>query len=467
MIKVYNKTERGNMKEYLSINKLVQLARKEGIDISIRTIRHYIALGLLTPVEVRNIPSGGRQGIYFPEVIERLKVLELLKREGLLLEEIASFFRRIDIIGKALNVSTTVFYNYLRCILEKRNLTISLSKKNILTTLLFWTIGDKEFEKTGDVNLYITLSNERVKQIPLHIPLKEEFILPLREEDFPYIAKLSLQCNDVLNTEFNSPEKIKKLFTELYLNYRVENFYVYKYNNEILGYVGLMFQEFYPHTEIVGLVGPVVHPMYRFLGLGTALMKFIINKAKNIGAKEIRILIPNDNKEAIQWITEEWNFTLEYQVWHLECVLSNLVKVRIPKGVEIRPYKKGKDVSIISELYNTYYGCTLDFTPLEDIENLPGFDPEGIFIAYIEDRPVGFCNFIPQQNRIGELIVLEPYKNQGIERVLLATVLNYALKMENSRVSTTVLAENRYELEIYKKFGFKITKNLSGYKKIL
>ncbi|MBC7319058.1 GNAT family N-acetyltransferase, partial [bacterium] len=431
------------------------------------TIRHYTALGLLTPVEVRNIPSGGRQGIYPPEVIERLKVLEMLKKERLSLEEIASFFRRIDIIGKALNIPLTVFYSYLRCILEKRNLTISLSKKNILTTLLFWTIGDRKLEKAEDINLYITLIDDRVKQIPLYIPLKEEFILPLKEEDFPYIAKLSLQCNDILNTGFSSFENIKSLFTDLSFNYRIENFYVYKYNNEILGYVGLMLQEFYPHTEKVGLIGPIVHPMYRFLGVGTTLMKFIINKAKDLGAKEIRILIPNDNKEAIQWITEKWDFILEYQVWHLECILSKFFKVRIPKGVEFRSYKKGKDASIISELYNIYYERTSNFTPLENIEKFPGFDPDGIFIASIGDKPVGFCNFIPQQNRIGELIVLEPYKNQGIERVLLAMVLNYALKIGSNKVSTTVLAENRYELEIYKKFGFKITKNLFGYKRVI
>ena len=91
-------------------------------------------------------------------------------------------------------------------------------------------------------------------------------------------------------------------------------------------------------------------------------------------------------------------------------------------------------------------------------------DPEGVFLAKLGDKTVGFvagdANWISKRTgrRVGavhEIVVLPEFRGRGIGKALMGKVIDYFREKGLDRVELWVGDENSRAMEFYRKLGFK------------
>ncbi len=91
-------------------------------------------------------------------------------------------------------------------------------------------------------------------------------------------------------------------------------------------------------------------------------------------------------------------------------------------------------------------------------------DPEGIFVAKVEGRKVGFvagdANWFSKRARrnvgaIHEIVVLPEFRGLGIGKALMTKVMEYFREKKLDTAELWVGDENFRALEFYRKLGFK------------
>ncbi|MHA1720420.1 MAG: GNAT family N-acetyltransferase [Promethearchaeota archaeon] len=94
-------------------------------------------------------------------------------------------------------------------------------------------------------------------------------------------------------------------------------------------------------------------------------------------------------------------------------------------------------------------------TSREELEDLLDFSSKSAFLAVVKDKPVGMI-FTVSYNKfgfIGDLIVKEEFRNQGIGKQLMQKAINHLEKSGNTKIMLDGVQD---AVRLYRRLGFKV-----------
>ena len=175
----------------------------------------------------------------------------------------------------------------------------------------------------------------------------------------------------------------------------------------------------------------------------------------------------NDDRLRSAWTNHGFEFLRRYYTMRLE--ISSVPTIRQVQGIEIRAI----DISNPDEVAQWYkvhqdaFSIHFDFAP-RDLEKWKALmlddvttDPHGVFGAFRDGEPVGFCNCSDEyaeenKGQISTLAVALECQGLGIGEALLQTGISYSATKGYSTVELTVDTGNESgALKLYEKVGFK------------
>lgn len=115
--------------------------------------------------------------------------------------------------------------------------------------------------------------------------MEEEKIRPMTNRDISEVISIE-------NVSYSAPWTRREFYGELNFN-RLAKYFVIEKEGKIVGYIGSWF-----FKDFVHITNIAVHPDYRKHGIGTKLMKHIIELASRKGAKKIVLEVRVSNKIA-------------------------------------------------------------------------------------------------------------------------------------------------------------------------
>ena len=224
-----------------------------------------------------------------------------------------------------------------------------------------------------------------------------------------------------------------------------------------------------------------IHPLQRKKGVATELIHRAIRHAGESGSRVVQVCISQNNLPA-ENLAARLGFEFIRHFYELSLDLNNIRLPAVePSGYIIRglgPDEADKLTQIQNRAFADSWGFNAN-TP-EEIAyriNLSGCAPENIMMAYLGNRPVGYCwtrIMIEKKPAAGGLkgeihmLGADPdYRKKGIGRnVLLAGLADLKNRGVNI-VELTTDGEDPVALGLYKSVGFEVFSRSDWYQKKL
>lgn len=197
----------------------------------------------------------------------------------------------------------------------------------------------------------------------------------------------------------------------------------------------------------------MVHPRYRRQGRGTALLKELIRRG------ETRFWahgdLPGAQKLAAHFGLDASRTLLKLRLTEFEETTGARVETLTIRGF------RDSDIPTILEINRLAFSQH----PEQGAMDLPDFDarraqdwfrPEGLFVAEIEGRVVGF-HWTKIENSIGEVYVVGVHPDEhgrGVGTALTAHGLTYLTNSGVDAIELYVEGDNQTALGVYRKLGF-------------
>ena len=202
----------------------------------------------------------------------------------------------------------------------------------------------------------------------------------------------------------------------------------------------------------------VVSPDHRQQGIGTLLLQRLIMESSS----PLRVWAMGDSPPGRALATAA-GMAAERELLIMERPLDEaLPEPVVPPGVKIRTFVPGQDERAWLRVNAAAFAhhpeqALIDADDLADRMAEPWFDPEGFFVATIDDTMVGFHWTKQHQDHLGEVYVLgvEPSAaGRGLGKALLLTGLRSLQQRGNTRVELYVEADHRAAIGLYLSYGF-------------
>ena len=202
----------------------------------------------------------------------------------------------------------------------------------------------------------------------------------------------------------------------------------------------------------------LVSPDHRRRGIGTVLLQRLIMESSS----PLRVWAMGDTAAARALATAV-GMTRQRELLIMERGLDEeLPKPVIPAGVLIRTFVPDKDETEWLRVNAAAFAhhpeqALIDRDDLADRMAEPWFDPEGFFVATMDDTMVGFHWTKQHQDQLGEVYVLgvaPSAAGRGLGKALLATGLRFLQQRGNTRVQLYVEADHHAAIELYLNYGF-------------
>lgn len=229
------------------------------------------------------------------------------------------------------------------------------------------------------------------------------------------------------------------------------------------------------------LLDGLVHPLHRKKGIATELFDHAIRHAGKIGSKVVQVCIPQTNLVAK-------NFMLSLGLGFVRGFIGfklKLAAIRLPDvgpgEYIIRNLLEGEEQKL-TDIQNRSFADAWGFNPntREEIAyriNSSSCSPQNIIMAYLGDRPVGYCwtrIFIEEPPAAGfmkgeiHMLGVDPdFRKKGIGRNVLLAGLSHLKSKGIIEVELTADGENRGVLRLYESVGFKEWMKSEWYEKAL
>ncbi|WP_058486299.1 GNAT family N-acetyltransferase [Defluviitalea phaphyphila] len=245
-------------------------------------------------------------------------------------------------------------------------------------------------------------------------------------------------------------------------------------NGEIIGFGGLdlVRQDGEPNADLYGIV---IDPRYRRQGIGTRLMKSLINKAKEEGILSIYTKVEEKRKDIINFLTNQ-GFEYKRSLFKLEMNEPIIQDVESPEGIRIENTKR---IQNKEEFLKTYKEIFINIKNKEkQIEKFlnPNNNYE-IFLMYRvstrtkKEKLIGFCSVenIKEEKGINRSIdslgVIDKYGRRGMGKILYMTVLNYYWSLKDTKkISITLRSSSENIKKFYLSCGMEEKQIIEVYK---
>jgi mycothiol synthase len=202
----------------------------------------------------------------------------------------------------------------------------------------------------------------------------------------------------------------------------------------------------------------VVSPDHRRRGIGTLLLQRLIMESSS----PLRVWAMGDTA-AGRALAATAGMLPRRELLIMERQLDDDVpEPMIPRGVQIRTFVPGQDEQEWLRVNAAAFAdhpeqALIDSDDLADRMAESWFDPNGFFVATINDTMVGFHWTKQHQDQLGEVYVLgiaPSAAGGGLGKALLLTGLRSLRERGSTRVELYVEADNRAAVELYLSYGF-------------
>ena len=309
------------------------------------------------------------------------------------------------------------------------------------------------------------------------------------ESDYANILNVFNSCKDVDGVDYSMAiENISHHYKHLERSDPYTDLIFVEVDGKAIGYgrVG-----WYPEDagdKIYYGLGWVI-PAWRRKGIGTAILKFIEHRGREIAAdhsednKKYHQNDHNDQRADVAQLLKK-NGYKEVR-WGYEMVRSidePLPEVSLPKGLEVRPVPKNRYRDLFNaqnEAFRDHWGF-VEATE-EDYQRFlsePTLNPSLWKVAWDQDQVAGMVlNYVhEEENReyqrkrgyTENISVGRPYRRQGLARYLLVSSIKMFQEMGMEETALGVDTQNQHQaLSLYEGVGYKVDKKDTVYRKPL
>jgi mycothiol synthase len=202
----------------------------------------------------------------------------------------------------------------------------------------------------------------------------------------------------------------------------------------------------------------VVSPDHRRRGIGSLLLQRLIMESNS----PLRVWAMGDTRAA-RALAATAGMVPRRELLIMERQLDDeLPEPVMPPGVQIRTFVPGQDEQEWLRVNAAAFAdhpeqALIDSDDLADRMAESWFDPNGFFVATINDTMVGFHWTKQHQEQLGEVYVLgiaPSAAGGGLGKALLLTGLRSLQERGSTRVELYVEADNRAAVELYLSYGF-------------
>ena len=216
-----------------------------------------------------------------------------------------------------------------------------------------------------------------------------------------------------------------------------------------------------------------VHPDFRGLGIGTALLHMVTERAlkeMELTEPDLRVYIRNGmsgaDKSAHEIHENEGYKPVRYH-WMMEIELTEAPNVlAFPAGIELRPFVRDAQDYLVFQAEDEAFRDHWGYVP-GNFENWKlrklgreEFDPSLWHIAWDGDQIAGYSQtrYRNEMGWVGNLGVRRPWRKRGLGEALLLHSFNEFYKRGMTRIGLGVDASNPTgATRLYQKAGMKIT----------
>jgi mycothiol synthase len=242
------------------------------------------------------------------------------------------------------------------------------------------------------------------------------------------------------------------------------------------------YEEFNNRHEHASLQGDgYVHPQFRDLGIGTALLAALDARAKReipLAPPNLRVFIRN-GLDAEDKSGREIHAAIGYQPvrfsWRMEITLTDPPQpASWPKGIELRPYVPGQHDRLVfdaeQEAFADHWGSTpipYDVWELRKLKR-ENFDPSLWHIAWDGEQVAGFSQCRTRQGIgwVGTLGVRRPWRKNGLGMALLTHSFAEFHKRRQNVIGLGVDASNSTgATRLYERAGMHVASEFVIYEK--
>lgn len=229
----------------------------------------------------------------------------------------------------------------------------------------------------------------------------------------------------------------------------------------------------------------VVHPSQRRKGLGSQLLALTLNRAREVGSKNI-LVYANERNSASNLFLKRHNFQ---QVGSSGAMTLNKgvenLPVEFPKGFTLKKYSEVNDPLILLKALNVCYqdmwGHGHNDNPTEEERKSPRFlkyyDAEDILLLFDEaDSIFGICSVKSQGKQDGngepsDLLdgpgIIQEHREQGYQRPFVLAGIRHLRQKGSRPIVLEFWGDNENALNIYRSLGFEMSNRFMAYHKEL
>lgn len=238
--------------------------------------------------------------------------------------------------------------------------------------------------------------------------------------------------------------------------------------NGLLIAVGTVFPD--DSSSLSARLGIQVHPDYRRQGVGSRILKHMLQRAAARHYEVAACRILSFRADAIQFAEHRcFSFSQIRIKMQLECHFPIQPSI-VPTELNIREIEIPKEVELWFQLQNEIFQSSHDYRrtsreSLIALTNHSSFDPDLVIVGEVKEVPVGICYGLTIQSpkscasertlRIDGLGILPEYRGKGYGQALLSGILNRACLKNHKKCELLVNGSNIEAFRLYTKFGFR------------
>jgi mycothiol synthase len=298
-----------------------------------------------------------------------------------------------------------------------------------------------------------------------------------RPGDFDNYIQLHMEINK-LDRSRRSISK-QRLAEDLgHPSFHPENdLFVAEHGGSIIGYAAVFLEAAIKRA----ILECMIHPLHRKKGIATELIRRAIRHAEAAESEVVQVCVPQINLPARN-LASHLGLKFIRHFYELKLDLNN---VRLP-DVEPREYiirGLGRDeADKLTHIQNRAFADSWGFNPntLDEIAyriSLSSCSPENIMMAYLENRPIGYCwtrILIEDKPAAGSMegeihmLGVDPdFRKKGIGRTVLLAGLADLKSKGVTIVKLTVNGEDPVALGLYESVGFEVCSRTEWFEKKL